>query len=503
MQKTADGAFVKVVDLPADKKVLYKFVVDGQWQVDHDAQTEGEGATQNNYLITESAHGVESIASPTGNDAVNGDAVPTLGAAAEYTGSSKSSTGHNFSEVPAITNQGPAPEAWPAAKLSSGPSSSISLEKRAEGLIAGAAVAAAGGLAAGAAALGLQTQAKEIREAAGIMEPVESSHQSAIVPASTKPAAPEMTEALPGATTASRTVADQAVVATETSKLEQAAVQAATLAATNAHNAAGLSGLGGVVPVAKEIADRGNLGFTSVGTAVNVDTGVVGSSKVVQSVDQAKPTEETQTAKLAQGAASALLNQHENGAKVQKLGDHAVLAEVGIGGTALGTAVVTDSSIKAAADLNIPTQAAEHLAGPATSITATEPLIAQSTASPNDSARAVPDSNLSSASNSAAVATASATAAPLDSRAVPTLASPAPVETSLEQPKAMTAAPSPAAVAAATAAAKGPVTPAKDIRAPSTAPPQSSQSTDSKTTDKPKKKNNILRRMKSMFKSKE
>ncbi|ODQ65844.1 hypothetical protein NADFUDRAFT_82797 [Nadsonia fulvescens var. elongata DSM 6958] len=46
------GSWKAVVDLPADKKVLYKFVVDSEWKIDADAATESDETGNLNNLIT-------------------------------------------------------------------------------------------------------------------------------------------------------------------------------------------------------------------------------------------------------------------------------------------------------------------------------------------------------------------------------------------------------------------------------------------------------------------
>ena len=580
MQKTADGTFVKVVDLPADSKVFYKFVVDGQWLVDHDAQVEGTGVTQNNYILTESEPVTSSrpVMGADGAAASAGDDLPALGAGAVYTNSSSTAavpatssveknppvdafanSKHNPAEVPAISGIGSAKaEEQPASSILDRAQASIptseELEKKADELVAGASAAVAAGLAAGAAALGLSfgAGAKEVKTDEPVTEP------SAEVPTPSKAIASPSASVAQATEVPSSTVGKVAAIS-QTSELEQAAVQAATLAATNAHNAAGLGGLSGVAPTSKSIVDAGSLGFTSVGTAINKELGIVGSSKIVQGLDEAKPIEETRTAQIdaAAGASAQVFSQTDGAAKVQKLGEHAVLAEVTVGGAALGTAVVTDSTITKAADLNIPPQAAEHLdrdvspptlssqgvteavapVSANTTVAAPAPVapVAQSDlAPPLDGSAVTPSAaTLTTAAPSAVTVPAAAVIAPSD--AAVSRETPAPVTTA-----AASAAPAAQAVSngatttSATLPTNGGLTPpvpaaatasktlaASSARKASTTQPPASAATgpapstltkqssiDSKTAagatgEKPKKKNNLLRRMRSMFKSKD
>ncbi|KAL8752647.1 MAG: hypothetical protein Q9184_005664 [Pyrenodesmia sp. 2 TL-2023] len=47
-----DGRFVKRVQLPLDQKILYKFVVDGNWTTDHTAPQEEDGANNVNNILS-------------------------------------------------------------------------------------------------------------------------------------------------------------------------------------------------------------------------------------------------------------------------------------------------------------------------------------------------------------------------------------------------------------------------------------------------------------------
>jgi len=52
LEKQPDGTFKKVIPLPSDEeKILYKFVVDGNWVVDNNMPVEDDGmGNQNNCL---------------------------------------------------------------------------------------------------------------------------------------------------------------------------------------------------------------------------------------------------------------------------------------------------------------------------------------------------------------------------------------------------------------------------------------------------------------------
>lgn len=568
MQKTADGTFVKVVDLPADSKVFYKFVVDGQWLVDHESQTEGEGVTQNNYILTESEP-----ATATASRAGDAEALPTLGAGAAYTDPSAtaaaatgaasqtaapaaataaapaaSSSSFNPSEVPAISGTGTAkaePQSSSTATASTGSSivdraqasipSSGDLEKKADELVAGASAAVAAGLAAGAAALGLSfggSEKKDVKEATSTTDKV-AADKAVAVPAPSVAKSAEVP-----ASTASKVAA-----VSQTSTLEQAAVQAATLAATNAHNAAGLGGLTGAAPVGKSLVDAGSVGFTSVGTAINKELGIVGSSKLVQGLDEAKPVEETRTAEIEStiGASSQILSTTNGAPKVQKLGEHAVLAEVTVGGQALGTAVVTDSTITNAADLNIPPQAAEHLdrdvppptltsqginsttAGVTPSASAPAQVVAPTAtasaapadlAPPIDAAQLAPSGSTLTTIAPAAVAAVPAPVASVADKSLTSASTNGATAAAASAPTASSAAAASPAVVTPAAQGQAVPAPASTITATATnttapvtkvasGPKPAKQSSSESRTEKPKKKNGLLRRMKSMFKSKD
>jgi len=52
LEKQPDGSFKKVISLPSsEQKIIYKFVVDGNWVVDYSMPVEYDGVgNQNNYL---------------------------------------------------------------------------------------------------------------------------------------------------------------------------------------------------------------------------------------------------------------------------------------------------------------------------------------------------------------------------------------------------------------------------------------------------------------------
>lgn len=415
MQRTEEGLWVKVIDLPANTKVYYKFVVDGAWRADGAASTEGSGAHENNYIVTDAPYAV-TAALPQDR---NNDDLPVLGHGASYVSSkpptssldesasrndpsAKSNQGGGRGLVgpdrhsedvttssvptktdnPLTTNEstsrpvansdaqidpvtsgvyddsGPSPSN-PIAVLNGQPhpvsetySSVVSSLPSADELkhevehvaeVAGGFLAA--GLAAGAAMFGLSNH---------------SAHSEAS-PITGHTASTANTEALPSQSREHESSQSHTSETTQTATLEQKAVAAATSAATNAYHASGLSGLTGLGSPVSSLSRDGDVGYTSIGTAVNEETGVVGTSKIVQGINDVNTTEDTQTARLASTTASGLLENHENGAKVQRLGEHAVLAEVGIGGAAIGTAIVTDSTIMSSKELDVPSQAAEHL----------------------------------------------------------------------------------------------------------------------------------------------
>lgn len=400
MQRTEDGAWpgwAKVVDLPANTKVYYKFIVDGEWRVDEKGEREGDGAHENNFITT----GTTYSKMPPPNAAAAND-LPVLGVGATYVSGSTP-----LSEEPSREESNPlqpqenvAPTTSivdnnPALSGLGGhinvPHHETALTRRPEGLIyddSGPSpsnpiamlqkqnstvkdvydeavssipstdeikhdvehvVEVAGGLlatdlAAGAAMFGLSTKSAE-------------SESSPITGHAATSASEKSTELAPK----SEAALSESHKVSQTDALEKTAVAAATSAATNAYNASGLSGLSGVGAPLSSLSQDGTAGYTSIGTAVNEKTGVVGTSKIVQGISDASPTENTQTAKVAGTTALGLLDDHENGAKVERINDHAVLAEVGIGGAAIGTAVVTDEKISSPDQLDIPPQAAEHL----------------------------------------------------------------------------------------------------------------------------------------------
>lgn len=452
MQRTEAGHFVKVVDLPSYSKVYYKFVVDGHWCVDGQALKEGEGAHENNYILTGAADEGVSASDTTFASTAQ---LPVLGHAASYvtpqpsetrstaTTAASTTTTHETSATSSASvavapttspatnsgvdsnvvhydDKGPSPSDPQAVRnardntLADAYTNAINylpsrdeVEREAQHVaeVAGGLLAAS--LAAGAAVFGLSThnshtetspitgktvatpvsptaqttepigttlsKASESvsREAAQASEVVTSKVSDASQYASTKAA--EVIEALPASSAqpssltetetdkSGEPIAAKETQVSQTGSLEQAAVAAATSAATNAYTASGLSGLSGVGAPVSSISKNGSIGFTGIGTAINEKTGVVGTSKIVQGVDDAHATEDTQTAKLAGASAGTLLQNHENGAKVERISEHAVLAEVGVGGAAIGTAVVTDRTVSNAAEIAIPAQAAEHL----------------------------------------------------------------------------------------------------------------------------------------------
>jgi len=52
LEKQPDGTFKKVIPLPSsEEKILYKFVVDGNWVIDNSMPVEEDGrGNQNNYI---------------------------------------------------------------------------------------------------------------------------------------------------------------------------------------------------------------------------------------------------------------------------------------------------------------------------------------------------------------------------------------------------------------------------------------------------------------------
>ena len=546
MQKTDDGHFVKVIDLPANTKIYYKFIVDGRWTIDGEALKEGEGQTENNYILTGAAHqndtAIVSSSNATSSDGAS-SALPALGAGAAYVApitdtTTEKTLGVTAEDVPAVETTTPnAPaaiehsdetsskQAFSPVDATPGPALSSSTaetetsaepslnatelatetkEKATKALeIAGGAIA--GGVAAGAAALGLSK--------AGSSEKAATSTTESSATAASKATVQEVSGT-------STPVTSKVSQVAQSGKLEQAAVAAATAAATNAYNASGLSGLSGAGSPVSSIAKNGDLGFTGIGTAVNTETGVVGTSKIIQGVKDVSPSEDTQTAKLSGNATNTLLESQENGARVEKIGEHAVLAEVGIGGAAIGTAVVTDSTITDAKALAIPASAAEHLT----------PVAAESAAVPATAAEAVKSEVAAPLSRDVAtpavavapVVPSQAAPAPVSKGPVDSVAAPAAVDsrpitsetkatsesyataktstktaaTAPETPsKAATPAATPARAAAAAAAAGQS---AHSPRQPSEAPSKDTTA----TAEDGKKKRGLFKRMKNIFNAK-
>lgn len=605
MQKTEEGHFVKVVDLPANSKVYYKFVVDGHWCVDGEAQKEGEGAHENNYVLTGAPQ-----PAVLGNDATLEDGLPVLGHGAAYVtppehdssatagkpavvtddftseiktnvgvakevqtnqpsligigGSSNdtfatpvvaSATSTISASTPAnvtkshYDDSGPSPsdpqavrsardnpisEAYTNAVSQLPSSEEIKHEVEHVAEIAGGFLAA--GLAAGAAALGL-SNATTHTESAPITGHTSEKNEASSSSVLASKILPSDTKGVVSNTQTTAAAAESKIP--QTSTLEQTAVAAATSAATNAYNASGLSGLTGVGAPVSSLSKDGTVGFTGVGTAVNQKTGVIGTSKIVQGIHDANPTEDTQTARLAHDTAGDLLRNHEDGAKVERIGEHAVLAEVGLGGAAIGTAVVTDDTISSASALAVPAQAAEHLQSsaasapsavvPAATTLATEravPAVSSSgqdtglapalqhnvvTSSTTKTAATVPQTTLvqeiSSAKSVPAVESSRDTpvTASKTTGATVTTSQGVPAETATKAP-----------VTSATAATKKPVTSAPTTAASSPAKASVMRQTlrsepAAKTpaanpepaTAEGKKKKGLLRRMKSMFGNKQ
>jgi len=52
LEKQPDGTFMKVIQLPTnEKKIIYKYVVDGNWVIDNSKPIEDDGkGNQNNYI---------------------------------------------------------------------------------------------------------------------------------------------------------------------------------------------------------------------------------------------------------------------------------------------------------------------------------------------------------------------------------------------------------------------------------------------------------------------
>ncbi|CCG82718.1 protein of unknown function [Taphrina deformans PYCC 5710] len=418
MERTSDGHFIRTIDLPAFSKVYYKFVVDGHWCVDGQALKEGEGAHENNYILTGAHEDGQTTKSLDQTD----DQLPVLGHGASYVNEpvpeqpsheangitataqddftssvqtnvdrlepsnttaatvGKTSTyddsGPSPSDPQAVRNarDNPLSEAYSHAIDRLPTRDELSHEVQHVAEVAGGFLAA--GLAAGAAALGLSTYQShtELHPITGrqttsnsTTHEIESSKTTTSpIPATSASASHQAQVGSVEATAEKvitnedKSVSDKSSVS-QTGSLEQAAVAAATSAATSAYNASGLSGLSGAGVPTSDISKDGKLGFTGIGTAVNAETGVVGSSKIVQGIHDDIPVSDTHTAHLDSATASTLLEHHENGAKVERIGEHTVLAEVGIGGAAIGTAVVTDETVTSTRELSIPAQAAEHL----------------------------------------------------------------------------------------------------------------------------------------------
>ncbi|KAJ8609052.1 hypothetical protein MRB53_039321 [Persea americana] len=553
MQHTDDGHFVKVIDLPANTKIYYKFIVDGRWTIDGEALKEGEGQLENNYVLTGTAHqSATAIAPVSHNGSSMESTLPTLGAGASYVTpasapAAEKTLGVTPEDVPEkgtadfTTPNAPAPAKHESIATSASAAAeadnvgesildTTELKKKATEAAEVAGGVIAGGLAAGAAVLGLSGEANK--------------KESKI---------PQKTIVQDGSGSATP-VGSKVAQVSQSGSLEQAAVAAATVAATNAYSASGLSGLTGATAPVDSISKDGNIGFTGIGTAVNSETGVVGTSKIVQGIQDTSPVEDTQTAKLSRPATASLLENQANGAKVEKLGEHAVLAEVGIGGAAIGTAVVTDSTITSAKDLAIPSQAAEHLTSTSSALPAgaselastsglasaseLAPALGRDVSAPVESApSAVAASTVPSAvpaaepvvvvpaptvpstaapTISATVAPASAAPASKDS-IVPVASSSAPV-TAAKQSKAANAIETPTktpttparAAAAAAAAGQSAHTPrhgANSSSAHSAAVPASPAKAPSEATSKDattfaedgKKKRGLFKRMKNMF----
>ncbi|ORY86432.1 hypothetical protein BCR37DRAFT_377059 [Protomyces lactucae-debilis] len=538
MLPTEEGHFVKVVDIEANTKVKFKYIVDGNWTVDHGAPKEGEGVHENNVLHTTTTASTESgtpVAAKTTSDF---DTLPPVGGALAYASTSplipaadESSKTHDESgpsvsdpAAPRFARDGVA-QSEPAALASSTASPENSAMKTSE-----SQAGSTPGLVAASAPVKDSAVNSESLSATSVDAPTSdasnltSSKKSSVIPVALGTSATAVGAAalgVAGVATARKTEGSSSSSAaakglesigaqttkSEGSSLEQTAVKAATAAANNAYTASGLGGVSSTAASNKDITGGQNVGFTSIGTAVNTATGVVGTSKLVQSSGDSKPVEDTKTAKLKDGAADHLLAEHKNGVKTERIDAHTVLAEVGLGGAAIGTAVVTDGTVKDASALPIPAAAAEHLDRATSKLADVAPPLAKDTATDMvKNAGATDQSKLSSGVAAPSGTTSTSTSA-VPAAVVPVTpsADKAAVVAPVDTPRPVTAdtqgSKTDASYKTASSASPQTLAAAPGKTMPSSLRADKAQAPE--TTEPKKKKGGLLRKMKSMFKNKD
>ncbi|BGP32470.1 Cruciform DNA binding protein [Rhodotorula toruloides] len=110
LTKQADGSFAGHVQLPFGKKVLYKYVVDGQWMPNHDEPTETDfsGNVNNVLHVPEHIAVVENVSSGTDTSAVlpvPSSSVTVAGDVSSTAPATTSSTATNTSNAPATVTE--------------------------------------------------------------------------------------------------------------------------------------------------------------------------------------------------------------------------------------------------------------------------------------------------------------------------------------------------------------------------------------------------------------
>ncbi|KAK4335149.1 hypothetical protein RTBOTA2_003910 [Rhodotorula toruloides] len=110
LTKQADGSFAGHVQLPFGKKVLYKYVVDGQWMPNHDEPTETDfsGNVNNVLHVPEHIAVVENVSSGTDTSAVlpvPSSSVTVAGDVSSTAPATTSTTATNTSNAPATVTE--------------------------------------------------------------------------------------------------------------------------------------------------------------------------------------------------------------------------------------------------------------------------------------------------------------------------------------------------------------------------------------------------------------
>lgn len=536
MLPTEEGHFVKVVDIEANTKVKFKYIVDGNWTVDHGAPKEGEGVHENNVLHTTTTASTESgtpVAAKTTSDF---DTLPPVGGALAYASTSPLIPAADESSK-AYDESGPSPsdpaavrsvrdgvaQIEPAALTSSNVGSESTAIKTSESQAASTPAPIAASTPVKDSVVTTESlPATSVDAPASDASNLVSSKNSSVVPVALGTSAAAVGAAalgLAGVATAGKTEGSssssaaaknlESIGASTTkstgSSLEQTAVKAATAAANNAYTASGLGGVSSTVASNKDITGGQNVGFTSIGTAVNTVTGIVGTSKLVQSSGDSKPVEDTKTAKLKDGAADHLLAEHKNGVKTERIDAHTVLAEVGLGGAAIGTAVVTDGTVKDASALPIPAAAAEHLDRATSKIADVAPPLAKDTATDIVKNAGVAKSSTLTSASVGPSGTTSTSAAPAAEIPVAASADKAAVVTPVDASRPVTAdtqgSKTDASYKTASSASPQTLASVPDKKMPSSLRADKTQAPEA--AEPKKKKGGLLRKMKSMFKNKD